>query len=53
MSTLDHRIVADWTFASRRAQGLPERIENPAVLTRIATLAFAGEEGGGDARPAA
>jgi hypothetical protein len=45
--------VADWTTASRRAQGLPDRIEDPTVLARVATLAFAGEEGGGDARPAA
>jgi hypothetical protein len=42
--------VADWTTASRRDQRLPERIEDPAVLARIATLAFAGEEGGGDGR---
>jgi hypothetical protein len=42
--------IADWTFASRRGQQLPERIVDPAVLTRIATLAFAGqEEDGGDA----
>ena len=40
--------VADWALASRRSQQLPERIEDPAVLARIATLAFAGEEGGGD-----
>jgi hypothetical protein len=45
--------VADWTAASRRAQRLPERIQDAAILARIATLAFAGEEGGGDARPAA
>ena len=38
--------VADWTLASRRSQRLPERIEDPAVLARIATLAFAGEESG-------
>jgi hypothetical protein len=42
--------VADWLAASRSAQGLPERIEDPAVLTRIATLAFAGSDGGGDDR---
>jgi hypothetical protein len=43
--------VAAWTAASRRAQRLPERIEDPAVLARIAALAFAGTEageGGGD-----
>jgi hypothetical protein len=45
--------VADWTTASRRTQGLPERIEDPAVLARVAILAFAGEEeGGGDGRVA-
>jgi hypothetical protein len=45
--------IAAWTTASRRAQGLPDRIEDPAILARVAILAFAGEEGGGDARPAA
>ena len=44
--------VADWTTSSRRAQQLPERIEDLAILARIATLAFAGEEGGGDGRAA-
>lgn len=44
--------VADWTTASRHAQQLPERIEDQAVLARVATLAFAGEEGGGDGRAA-
>jgi hypothetical protein len=44
--------VADWTAASRRAQGLPERIKDAAILARVATLAFAGEEGGGDGRAA-
>jgi hypothetical protein len=42
--------IAAWTCASRCAQGLPERIEDPAVLARVATLAFAGEEGGADAK---
>jgi hypothetical protein len=44
--------VIAWTLASRRGQQLPERIEDPAILARIATLAFAGEEGGGDGRAA-
>jgi hypothetical protein len=44
--------IADWTLASRLTQRLPERIEDPAILARIATLAFAGEEGGGDGRAA-
>jgi hypothetical protein len=41
--------VADWTLASRREQQLPERIEDQAVLARVAILAFAGEDGGGKA----
>jgi hypothetical protein len=44
--------IAAWTTASRRAQQLPERIEDAAILARVATLAFAGEEGGGDGRAA-
>jgi hypothetical protein len=45
--------VAAWTAASRRAQRLPERIEDPTVLARVATLAFAGgKEGEDDGRPA-
>jgi hypothetical protein len=45
--------VADWTTASRRAQQLPERIEDPTILARVATLAFAGDQqGGGDGRVA-
>jgi len=45
--------IAAWTTASRRAQGLPEQIKDPAVLARIVTLAFAGDqEVGGDGRAA-
>jgi hypothetical protein len=43
--------VAEWTAASRRAQGLPERIDDPAVIARVVTLAVAGEGGGGRASP--
>jgi hypothetical protein len=49
MSTLDQRIVTDWAIASRRAQGLPDRIDDPAILARVAILAFAGEDDGGEA----
>lgn len=45
--------VAAWTAASRRSQGLPERVQDATVLARIARLVDAGEKGGGDARPAA
>jgi hypothetical protein len=44
--------VADWTTASRRAQGLPERVEDEELLARIARLVDAGERGGGDGRAA-
>jgi hypothetical protein len=44
--------VAGWLGSSRREQQLPERIEDQAVLARVAILAFAGEEGGGDGRAA-
>jgi hypothetical protein len=46
--------VADWMVTSRRAQGLPDRIEDPAILARVATLAFAGDDearGGGGRAP--
>jgi hypothetical protein len=45
--------VAEWTTASRRAQQLPERVEDQELLARLARLFDAGQEGGGDARPAA
>ena len=49
MSMLDQRVVADWAIASRRAQGLPDRIDDQAILARVAILAFAGDEDGGEA----
>jgi hypothetical protein len=46
--------LATWVECSRDAQGLGPVIVDPAILARIATLAFAGDqEGGGDAQPAA
>ena len=42
--------ITDWTTASRRAQGLPERVEDEALLARIARLVDAGEEGAARAR---
>jgi hypothetical protein len=44
--------LAGWVERSRREQGYPFHVEDPVVLARIATLAFAGEEGGGDDRAA-
>ena len=42
--------IREWTERSRAAQGLPPRIEDPGVLTRLVTLAFSGqrEQGKGD-----
>ena len=31
VTTFDQRIAADWAIASRRAQGLPDRIEDPEL----------------------
>jgi hypothetical protein len=45
--------IAAWTTASRRAQGLPDRVEDQELLARVARLIDAGVRGGGDARPAA
>jgi hypothetical protein len=35
-----------WYEASRAASGVPAKIEDPAVLARVATLAFAGADQG-------
>jgi hypothetical protein len=43
--------VAAWVERSREAQRLGPVIVDPAILARIATLAFAGEEGGGGRAP--
>ena len=40
--------VAAWTTASRRSQGLPERVEDQALLAKIARLVDAGQKGGRD-----
>jgi hypothetical protein len=37
-------VLAAWGRASRAASGVPEKIEDPAVLARLVTLAFAGAE---------
>jgi hypothetical protein len=34
--------AADRAYAERRAQGLPERVEDPATLARVATLILYG-----------
>jgi hypothetical protein len=45
--------IRAWTERSRAAQGLPAKIEDPAVLGKVVTLAFAGQEeqGEGDGTP--
>jgi len=44
--------IREWAQRSRAAQGLPPTIADPAVLGKVVTLAFAGEEaqGEGDGR---
>jgi hypothetical protein len=44
--------VAAWTTASRARRGLGPKITDPAILARIAVLAFTGTKGGGDGRAA-
>jgi hypothetical protein len=39
---LDPAVIAEWARRSRASQGLPERITDGAVLTKVITLAFAG-----------
>jgi hypothetical protein len=36
--------MRQWAAASRAASGVPPKIEDPAVLARLITLAFAGTE---------
>jgi hypothetical protein len=45
--------IADWAIASRRTQGLPDRVQDETLLAKIARLVDAGERGGADGRPAA
>jgi hypothetical protein len=49
---LDPAVIAEWTRKSRASQALPATITDPAVLAKVITLAFAGQEQGGrkDAR---
>jgi hypothetical protein len=47
---LDDATVWQWWCRQAEAQGLSPTIEDPAVIGRVITLAFAGEgEGGGRA----
>jgi len=39
----DERELEEWVFWTRRAQGLPDRIEDAAVLARVAGLLKATE----------
>ena len=48
---LDDGAVWRWWCEQSRAQGLSPTIEDPAVIGKVVTLAFAGEgEGGGGGR---
>lgn len=39
---LDPAVIAEWARRSREAQGLPLRIVDGSVLSKVVTLAFAG-----------
>jgi hypothetical protein len=41
--------IREWTERSRANQGLPRKIEDPAMLGRLVTLAFSGQEEQGEA----
>jgi hypothetical protein len=48
--------IKAWGKASRAASGVPPKIEDPAALARLVTLAFGGGDrdgGGSPVRPAA
>jgi hypothetical protein len=51
---LDDAAIWRWWCCQSAAQGLPPAIEDPAVIAKVVTLAFAGdgEGGGGRARTA-
>jgi hypothetical protein len=44
---VDEEAAWAWWCRNRAAEGLPDKIEDPATITKIVTLAFAGAEGGG------
>ena len=44
MSAVDAEELAAWVRASCEAQGVPEKITDPAVLARIGALLGAGAE---------
>jgi hypothetical protein len=39
--------LAAWGKASRAASGVPEKIEDPAVIARLVVLSDLGHDGGG------
>lgn len=46
--------IRAWAERSRASQGLPPKIEDPAVLAKVVTLAFSGankRQGEGDGTP--
>lgn len=44
MSCRSEQSIPSFVSESRRAQGLPERVEDPAALTRVAVLLRAARE---------
>jgi hypothetical protein len=48
VAELDEATVWAWWTRNAERQGLPAVIENPALISKLVTLALAGSEGGGD-----
>jgi hypothetical protein len=48
---LDDDAIWRWWCEQSRQQGLSPTIEDPATISRLVTLAFAGDEGGGGRAP--
>ncbi len=44
MSGVDPAVLAAWVRASCEAQGVPEKVTDPAVLHRVSTLLGAGAQ---------
>lgn len=44
MSGVDSQVLAAWVRASCEAQGVPEKVTDPAALRRIGTLFGAGAQ---------
>jgi hypothetical protein len=44
MTEFDPAVIAAWWHRNSVAQGLPDTIEDPVVIAKVVTLAFAGTD---------